>query len=223
MIKPPGEPPVPRTCVKCDQDDPYGDAIKCCRCHSRCRHLECFDPPLLNASVSDIRWKRWQCEDCVKAPFSARKLGQANQPRALQGLGLNPDTPFAMSHSARRSAQMASSLWAAMNETPRPRARVIDDEEDYEDEEEIGRRKRAKGVRAGTYDAEGRKLHYLKGKVIDVDELFRLVDEAGGYEAVLANKQWQTIRKKLDLPHTTSSSTQIRDAYLDYLKHAKKQ
>ena len=67
-------------------------------------------------------------------------------------------------------------------------------------------------------DDTGRRVLHLKGVKIDPDALFSAVERRGGYEAVMANKQWQTIRKELNLPHTTSSSTQLREAYIAYKK-----
>lgn len=206
---------VPKVCVVCEEDDPYDEAIKCCKCLTRIKHLECFLPPVASAELQhDIRFRRWACEDCSK-PAPAPK-----RPRALIELGLASDG-LSANPGVRRSAQLASNVWAAMHEVLKPpRARGGGGGDDDDDDEEA-RKKRARA--AGTYDEGGRKLHYLKGNVIGVEDLINAVDDVGGYKACCDTKQWQSIRKKLNLPHTTSSSTQLREAYLDYAKQTKKQ
>jgi hypothetical protein len=102
----------------------------------------------------------------------------------------------------------------------------IDDyeEDDYEsDDYATTRKSSAKRVRVVQrpdvhHDTAGRRIHFLKGTRIDPDELHRAVIEKGGFEAVVNSKLWQQVRKRMNLPHTTSSSTQLRDVYLAYFQ-----
>ena len=168
------------------------------------------------------------CDDCAR-PADRMKKNIPGQPRALAALGGGavPDVSLSISTSARKSAQMASAIWAAMNDSPtrsvsrRPRneenGHLNGDGGEEDDDEEYRARKKG---RSGHHDSQGRKIHFLKGVPIEIDGFLKCVEDKGGYDAVVNGKLWQVIRKELNLPHTTSSSTQLRDAYLDYVKQS---
>jgi hypothetical protein len=222
-IKPDDEDSGLNLCLKCEEDDPNGEAVYCIKCSVRFRHMECFNPPLTKDMLSDARFRRWTCEDCSRPPSSARKSGNQAS-RLLSGLGASDGNGVSSSGtSARKAAQAASSMFASLNDAAplRPKRAAstnsskYEDGDDDDDEDLNGRKKQ----RPGSYDEEGRRLHTLKGVAIQPKELIRLVEEKGGYDAVMEKKLWQSIRKELDLPHTTSSSYQLREAYVDYVKH----
>ena len=53
----------------------------------------------------------------------------------------------------------------------------------------------------------------IKGAKIDKDELLRVVEVYGGIERVRQMRLWQSVRRRLDLPYSTSSGTQLSRAY----------
>jgi len=67
-------------------------------------------------------------------------------------------------------------------------------------------------------DVAGRTMEMLiiQGKWIDPVALKEAVDEFGGYEKVVVDRLWQSVRKKLDLRETSSCGHQIHKAYKKY-------
>ncbi|GBG24435.1 Chromodomain-helicase-DNA-binding protein, putative [Hondaea fermentalgiana] len=67
-------------------------------------------------------------------------------------------------------------------------------------------------------DVDGRKVEMLiiQGKWIDPEILRQTVDDFGGYEKVVVERLWQSIRRKLELRETSSCGHQIHKAYKKY-------
>jgi hypothetical protein len=239
-----------RKCERCLEDDPYEDSIICSACVEYFCHLECMEPPIVQMMPTSSAWKDWKCSKCskftslkhpslIQTPFiiksnhvrkqseyvSTGKLGSASQrpPPPPPPPPQAPELPaYHVISSARKSAAAAAANIWAMNLDDRRSKRKIYTEESFSDldeDDEYGSKRKHKKVRTG--DA-GRKLHHLKGAVIDPDTLVQLVEAKGGYDVVVAKKLWQDIRKEMNLKHTTSSSSQLKDAYLAYVEYNNK-
>ena len=78
---------------------------------------------------------------------------------------------------------------------------------------------------SGAFDEPARKraspsFLNLKGVLIPKSPLLREVENLGGLDEVVRTRSWQIIRKKLNLPQTTSSGYQLKRAYVHYSKNA---
>lgn len=60
------------------------------------------------------------------------------------------------------------------------------------------------------------KMCHLKGDMIDPEKLNDTVESLGGYEKVNERKLWQSVRDRLNLQFTTSSSHQLKSSYISY-------
>ena len=60
------------------------------------------------------------------------------------------------------------------------------------------------------------KIRIISGQYVRPEDLFRAVNELGGYEAVVDNKRWQHVRSELNVGPSTSASTALRKAYEVY-------
>lgn len=128
-----------------------------------------------------------------------------------------------------KDSQGALDISDAAEDVGRKRPRVSlnleGESEEYLDDDfdpkMLKKKKKPRGgvARGDVIDEQGRKLHFLKGVVIDPQNLYEQVQAFGGFETVVAQKRWQDIRKAMKLPHTTSSSTQLRDSYLSYWRN----
>ena len=195
-------------------------------------HLECFDPPISRYTVPALKNMEWKCSLCL------------NPVREVQKHNVTSFTPQSL---ARTAASRSLEIRRKFQETTppkskKPRTRTSrkedddpddileeeeedvddDDDDDSESDEDVRRRrsssKRVRHSKSDVYDNEGRRIHFLKGTRIDPEKLIKAVEEKGGYDNVVSQKLWQAIRKQLNLPHTTSSSTQLREVYLAYTR-----
>jgi len=62
------------------------------------------------------------------------------------------------------------------------------------------------------------KTFVLQGVEIDPAELYETVNEFGGIDEVLAKKTMTKVRRKMNLPFTTSSSNTLKKAYVEYFQ-----
>jgi len=62
------------------------------------------------------------------------------------------------------------------------------------------------------------RVPQMLGTIIDPQQFFDAVDALGGFQEVHAQKQWQNIRRTMDLKFTTSSGNILKKAYLTYFQ-----
>ena len=60
------------------------------------------------------------------------------------------------------------------------------------------------------------KMSHLKGDLIDPEKLNEIVENLGGYDKINEKKLWQSVRERLGLQFTTSSSHQLKNSYINY-------
>ena len=110
-------------------------------------------------------------------------------------------------------------VWKRRN-IPTPNAKFVGPVEQH-DRKKTGPKRSLEA--SGAFDHPAQKkacpsFLNLKGVLIPKLELLREVENLGGYDTVVQNRSWQVIRKKLNLPQTTSSGYQLRRAYIHYTK-----
>lgn len=62
------------------------------------------------------------------------------------------------------------------------------------------------------------KMSHLKGELIDPEKLNETVEALGGYDIINEKKLWQSVRERMSLQFTTSSSHQIKTSYINYFQ-----